>query len=82
MNLLSLACTGLLLRQIKEFWRVALLMSTLLYPVGDHNSDSGGHFDLDRRREIFSRVESTIYELGSSHCAYPGIITLYYYLQF
>lgn len=80
LNVLYLACTGLLLRQIKDFWRAALLMSTLLYPVTDHTSDSSGCFDLERRRDIFLRVETSIDELGLSPCAYPGIRTLCYCL--
>lgn len=43
---------GLVLRQIKDFWRVALLMSTLIYPVADHAND------------IFIQVERSIVELG------------------
>lgn len=54
---------GLLLRQIKDFWRIALLMSTLLCPI-DRAYDSNGHLDLDVRKELFLRVESTITELG------------------
>ncbi|ONK77484.1 uncharacterized protein A4U43_C02F7040 [Asparagus officinalis] len=54
---------GLLLRQIKDFWRVSLLMSTLIYPTDDHSYDSNGHLAPDHR-EIFLKVESTITELG------------------
>lgn len=53
---------GLLVRQIKDFWRVALLMSTLLYPT-DRSCESSGH-EVDRRKEMFLRVESTITKLG------------------
>ncbi|KAJ6821053.1 putative CCA tRNA nucleotidyltransferase 2 [Iris pallida] len=43
---------GLVLRQIKDFWRVALLLSTLIYPVAD------------RANDIFIQVERSIVELG------------------
>ena len=68
LNVVLLTLAGLLLRQIKDFWRVALLMSTLLDPRTGLACDSNGHFDLDRRKEIFSSVESTITELGLLPC--------------
>lgn len=61
--------TGLLLHEIEGFWRVALLMSTLLNPVADRSSGSNGRFDLDRR-DIFLRAESTITGLGWFVCFY------------
>ncbi|XP_058087830.1 tRNA nucleotidyltransferase cca2 isoform X2 [Magnolia sinica] len=55
---------GLLLRQIKDFWRAALLISTLLYPdVDDAEKFLAQHFELDQRREWFKRVENSIMEL-------------------
>ncbi|KAJ3703674.1 hypothetical protein LUZ61_007379 [Rhynchospora tenuis] len=57
--------TGLLLRQIKDFWRVALLTSTLLDPVLHLTNDNLDITEgLDRRREMFLRAESTITQLG------------------
>jgi hypothetical protein len=57
---------GLLLRQIKDFWRVALFTSTLLNPGLDPSNDN---FDisegLDRRRDMFLRTESAITQLGN-----------------
>ncbi|OVA05306.1 Poly A polymerase [Macleaya cordata] len=57
---------GLLLREIKGFWRVALLMSTLLYPIDFDLTEVSidKHIELDKHRDLFSRVENTIIELG------------------
>ncbi|XP_020595770.1 CCA tRNA nucleotidyltransferase, mitochondrial-like [Phalaenopsis equestris] len=54
---------GLLLRDIKSFWRVALLLSTLLHPIDEtigysRNKES-------ERREIFRKVERIITVLDS-----------------
>ncbi|KAK3230436.1 hypothetical protein Dsin_002317 [Dipteronia sinensis] len=58
--------TGLLLREIKDFWRVALLISTLLYPINvDCTQDIlSKNFQLDKRRELFTEVENAIIKLG------------------
>ncbi|KAL4278703.1 hypothetical protein GQ457_03G031360 [Hibiscus cannabinus] len=58
--------TGFLLREIKDFWRVALLMSTLLYPTDiDCSQDIiDRHFQLDKRKGIFESVENAIVKLG------------------
>ncbi|MFS7973897.1 putative CCA tRNA nucleotidyltransferase [Helianthus anomalus] len=53
---------GLLLREIKDFWRPALLISTLL-----HNNDSSievSEVELDKRRQVFREVEQEILKLG------------------
>ncbi|XP_071711109.1 CCA tRNA nucleotidyltransferase, mitochondrial-like isoform X2 [Rutidosis leptorrhynchoides] len=53
---------GLLMREIKDFWRAALMIATLLY-----KNDSCGEFivgDLDKRREVFKEVEQEILNLG------------------
>lgn len=58
-------CPGLLLRQIKDFWRGALLMSTLLSTNNDHTEEFlGDHSKLEERRDTFKRVENSIIELG------------------
>jgi tRNA nucleotidyltransferase/poly(A) polymerase len=50
---------GLLLREIKDFWRSSLLLSTLI------STDSPlGQFGLDERRELFTKVENKIIQLG------------------
>ncbi|XP_041012281.1 tRNA nucleotidyltransferase cca2 isoform X2 [Juglans microcarpa x Juglans regia] len=58
--------TGLLLREIKDFWRVALLLSTLLYPTDvDYTEDFlKQHFQLAERKDLFKAVENAITELG------------------
>ncbi|KAK4413316.1 CCA tRNA nucleotidyltransferase, mitochondrial [Sesamum alatum] len=57
---------GLLLREIKEFWRASLVLSLLLYPddVGSSTKLSNEDTDLKERRELFHRVENTIVEMG------------------
>ncbi|KAK9023715.1 hypothetical protein V6N11_003918 [Hibiscus sabdariffa] len=58
--------TGFLLREIKDFWRVALLVSTLLYPTNiDCSKDiMDKNFQLDKRKGIFVSVENAIVKLG------------------
>ena len=59
--------TGFLLRDIKDFWRVALLTSLLLSTVDGMKEDQEiGHLDfqLDMLREIYQTIEETIHELG------------------
>lgn len=58
--------TGILLKEIKEFWRVALLMSTLLYPTDtDFSQDILNKcFQLEKRKDIFVSVENAIVKLG------------------
>lgn len=55
---------GLILREIKEFWRVALLASILLYPseieVANLSADQLG---LEKRIETFKTVERKILDL-------------------
>ncbi|XP_039132872.1 LOW QUALITY PROTEIN: tRNA nucleotidyltransferase cca2 [Dioscorea cayenensis subsp. rotundata] len=55
---------GLLLRQIKDFWRVALLISALLYPELVHAGyPLSTDLELDKRKEIFVQVEHAVKEL-------------------
>ncbi|CAL9185315.1 unnamed protein product [Musa hybrid cultivar] len=55
---------GLLLRQIKDFWRVSLLASTLLYCRVDHNDERSSRQLESERRTMFSKVQSIVTELG------------------
>ncbi|XP_026458140.1 CCA tRNA nucleotidyltransferase, mitochondrial-like [Papaver somniferum] len=57
---------GLLLREIKSLWRVASLISTLLYPIDfDHAEVSPDkQIELERRRNLFTAVETAIMKLG------------------
>ncbi|KAL0695186.1 hypothetical protein Bca4012_062366 [Brassica carinata] len=59
--------TGFLLRDIKDFWRVALLTSLLLSTVDGMKEDQEiGHLDfqLNNLRESYLTIEETILELG------------------
>ncbi|KAL0326325.1 UNVERIFIED_CONTAM: CCA tRNA nucleotidyltransferase, mitochondrial [Sesamum calycinum] len=58
--------SGLLLREIKEFWRASLLLSLLLYPddIGSSTNLSNEDTDLKERKELFHRVENRIMEMG------------------
>ncbi|KAL3324167.1 hypothetical protein AABB24_038379, partial [Solanum stoloniferum] len=58
--------TGLLLREIKEFWCVALLLSMQLHPVDivSSTSFSNEDFELDKRSGLFKTVESAVRTLG------------------
>ncbi|KAL0337424.1 UNVERIFIED_CONTAM: CCA tRNA nucleotidyltransferase, mitochondrial [Sesamum calycinum] len=53
---------GWVLREIKEFWRAALVISLLLYgnDVGSSNEET----ELKERGELFKRVENAILEKG------------------
>ncbi|KAL6513728.1 hypothetical protein OROHE_019588 [Orobanche hederae] len=55
--------TGLLLRDIKGFWRAALLLSMLLYP-GDISLTKSTLPELEKRTKMFKRIENKILELG------------------
>ncbi|BAU01140.1 hypothetical protein VIGAN_11030600, partial [Vigna angularis var. angularis] len=52
--------TGFLLRELKDFWRVALLISTILHPIDIEDEPS----QLDIRRDLFNTVENAITKLG------------------
>ncbi|XP_074269188.1 tRNA nucleotidyltransferase cca2-like isoform X3 [Silene latifolia] len=56
--------TGLLLREIKEFWPIALLMSTLVYPYGDLQESSAEGINLEKCRELFMLVNDMIAKQG------------------
>lgn len=58
--------TGLLLREIKEFWRVTLLLSMQLHPVDivSSTSFSNENFELDKSSGLFKTVENAVRTLG------------------
>ncbi|XP_023540068.1 putative CCA tRNA nucleotidyltransferase 2 [Cucurbita pepo subsp. pepo] len=58
--------TGLLLREIKDFWPVALLLATLLYPANvDYTEDLlNRRFELEKRTELFDVAYNEIVKLG------------------
>ncbi|XP_029152054.1 tRNA nucleotidyltransferase cca2 isoform X3 [Arachis hypogaea] len=55
--------TGFVLREIKDLWRVALLVSILLHPIGINDTEDESS-QLHKRRDLFNRVESSIIKLG------------------
>ncbi|KAK7270384.1 hypothetical protein RIF29_23478 [Crotalaria pallida] len=55
--------TGFLLRELKDFWRVALLISTILHPI-DINDTENESSQLSKRRDLFTTVESSVIKLG------------------
>ncbi|KAI3906134.1 hypothetical protein MKW92_021335 [Papaver armeniacum] len=57
---------GLLLREIKSLWRVALLISTLLYPIDFDRAEVSPEKqnELEKRRNLFTTVETAIMKLG------------------
>lgn len=69
---------GLLLREIKDFWPVALLMATLLYPPNvDYTEDLlNRHFELEKRKELFDVVYNEIVKLGKPQTMKRSIIKM------
>ncbi|EXC29900.1 CCA tRNA nucleotidyltransferase [Morus notabilis] len=55
--------TGMLLREIKDFWRVALLISTL-YKIDPTENLLNKNFQPDMLRDMFKAAENSIIELG------------------
>ncbi|KAL8199334.1 hypothetical protein R6Q57_012902 [Mikania cordata] len=53
---------GLLLREIKVFWRAALMLSTLMYKNDSSVEVIEG--DLEKKRQVFREVEQVIFKLG------------------
>ncbi|PON45475.1 Poly A polymerase, head domain containing protein [Parasponia andersonii] len=56
--------TGFLLREVKGFWRVALLMSTLLYEINSTEDLLNKNFQLDKLKDTFKAAENTVTQLG------------------
>nr|ACU16303.1 unknown [Glycine max] len=52
--------TGFLLRELKDYWHVALLISTILHPIDIKDEPS----QLGKRRDLFNTVENSIIKLG------------------
>ncbi|KAF2297388.1 hypothetical protein GH714_022642 [Hevea brasiliensis] len=57
---------GFLLRDVKDFWRVALLISTMIYPTSIDSTEDflDKQYQLDKRIELFKTVENAITKLG------------------
>ena len=61
----GLSISGLILREIKGFWRVALFISTLVYPeVGNASGSLSKQDELHLRKEKYLSVERSITDLG------------------
>lgn len=75
------SCIGLLLRDIKEFWRGALVLSLLLYPEDIHLSKdlSSEDTELNERKVLFNRIENAILEMGNSIISYNMLIFMLEY---
>uniref|UniRef100_A0A803M3A2 Poly A polymerase head domain-containing protein n=1 Tax=Chenopodium quinoa TaxID=63459 RepID=A0A803M3A2_CHEQI len=54
---------GLLLREIKDFWPVALLVSTLLYPNGDLCESLAEDLKLEKNKVLFKQVKDVVLKL-------------------
>ena len=55
---------GLLLREIKDFWRPALLLSTILYYDDIDSSSSFEQSKLDKSIVLFNQFESAVTTQG------------------
>lgn len=53
--------TGFLLREVKDYWRVALLISTILHHPIDIKDEPS---QLKKRSDLFNTVENSIIKLG------------------
>uniref|UniRef100_A0ACD5Y5F5 Uncharacterized protein n=1 Tax=Avena sativa TaxID=4498 RepID=A0ACD5Y5F5_AVESA len=63
-DLVKRVLAGLILREIKGFWRVALFISTLIYPeVGNTSGSLSKQDDLQLRKEKYLSVERSITDL-------------------
>ena len=83
----TLNISGLVLREIKDFWRVALLLSILSYPEAENAAETFNKQDeLQRRREKYTRVERSITDLGKvvnagcRICGFPITASVWIYL--
>uniref|UniRef100_A0A803L025 Poly A polymerase head domain-containing protein n=1 Tax=Chenopodium quinoa TaxID=63459 RepID=A0A803L025_CHEQI len=63
LGLMILLRLCLLLREIKDFWPVALLVSTLLYPNGDLCESLAEDLKLEKNRALFKQVKDVILKL-------------------
>ncbi|CAN0923147.1 tRNA nucleotidyltransferase cca2 [Linum grandiflorum] len=56
--------TGFLLRDVKDLWRIAVLISTLLHPYDLASVEKVSQLELDKRKDLFKAAEDAIVELG------------------
>ncbi|XP_062202111.1 tRNA nucleotidyltransferase cca2-like [Phragmites australis] len=62
-DLVKRVFAGLILREIKDFWRVALLISILSYPEAENAGSILSQQELHRRKEKYISVERSITDL-------------------
>ncbi|CAI0554435.1 unnamed protein product [Linum tenue] len=62
----SLLIAGFVLREVKDLWRIALLISTMLHPsdLASSSKEDNGKPELDKRKDLFKAAEAAILELG------------------
>jgi hypothetical protein len=75
---MTVRISGLILREIKDFWRVALFISVISYPKVENVDDTRNQQDeLQQRKEKYLRVQRSITDLGKvsnnvcRNCAFP-----------
>ncbi|CAN1343429.1 tRNA nucleotidyltransferase cca2 [Linum perenne] len=56
--------TGCLLRELKDLWRITLLISMIMYPFDIVSSKEDSQLELDKRMDLFRAVEGAIVGLG------------------
>ncbi|CAN1814846.1 LysM domain receptor-like kinase 4, partial [Linum perenne] len=56
--------TGCLLRELKDLWRITLLISMILYPFDIVSSKEDSQLELDKMIDLFRQVEGAIVGLG------------------
>ncbi|CAN1256636.1 tRNA nucleotidyltransferase cca2 [Linum perenne] len=59
--------TGILLREVKDVWRVCVLISTLLHPSDIACTEDNSQLELEKRKDLFKAAEDSIIELGLDH---------------
>lgn len=64
-ELLYFIYLGFLLRELRDFWRVALLISIILHPI-DISDTEDEYSQLGKRRDLFNAVENSIIKLGET----------------
>ncbi|CAN1324403.1 tRNA nucleotidyltransferase cca2 [Linum perenne] len=56
--------TGILLREVKDVWRVCVLISTILHPSDIACTGDDSQLELEKRKDLFKAAEDAIIELG------------------
>lgn len=67
------------MRDLRDFWRVALLISIILHPI-DISDSEDEHSQLKKRRDLFIAVENSITKLGEAFIVVIFISTTLFYV--